>query len=275
MMTPITLILDRNFRGVGRVKLRTGTTLPAVRKKMNGMLDDVLNQGRLDVLRALRDRKIWLMELLDLWQRKALDQVPTGETAQLLAPAMKRWIAAAQVSESHRRSLRVSLRTFQREKANALVADLPMLLDRLRETRRVAHPRSFNLCRSAASAFVRATLKRSHPLYLAVLAVEGVSNAPQNQHHPLTVGRNAAVFPESRHGRAGRHRVDVSDDGHGRRQAMGRVVGPRGPRTHRWHQKGRQDQGCTFGVHAGGAHNAATNVREATRRQNEWPGTPL
>lgn len=194
-MTPITLIIDRTFKGVGRIKLRTGTTLPAVRRKLNRMLDVLANEGRVDLLRAVRDRQITLMQLHDAYQRKALDQLPTGATSQPLISAMRTWIESLGVSVKHGISLEMSCRYLERQRANAAIADLPMVLDELRRTLGRSHPRSFNIARSAASAFVRQTFKRSHPLYQHVLAVELVPVKSTQRRHPLTVVEMRTLFP--------------------------------------------------------------------------------
>ncbi len=98
---------------------------------------------------------------------------------QPLAVAMRAWIASLLVprdaSKKHVESLETSCRYFERAEKKAMVADLPRLLETLRLSLGAKHPRSFNLTRAAALAFVRSTLKRSHPLYLAVVAVEPVA----------------------------------------------------------------------------------------------------
>jgi integrase len=198
-MTPTTLIIDRSFRGVGRVKKATGTTDPRVRRKMNRMLDDLADQGRLDLLRALRDGELTLMELHDAYQRRALDALPLGPIARPLPKTMQSWIDGLRVpddvSAKHKDSLTVSRRYLEREDAKATVADLPRVVEALRDTLGAKHPRSFNLVRSAALAFVRATLKRSHPLWLAVAAVEPRKVKASKRRTPLALKQLAGFFP--------------------------------------------------------------------------------
>jgi len=175
-MTPVTLIVDREFPGVGRIKKASGTTIPAVRRKINRMLTEFYETGRLDLLRDIRDGRLTLMEALDAHQRRALDSLATGATAQQLQKAMQRWIdkqePGVDYSEKHIESLATSLGYLLGVRKDAKVNDLPELLESLRDTLGKSHPRSFNLARSNASAFVRATLKRKHPLWLAINAVE-------------------------------------------------------------------------------------------------------
>lgn len=192
-MTP-TLIIDRTFKGVGRIKIRTGTRLPAVRRKFSRMLTALADEGRVDMLRALRDGRIHIMQLHDAYQRKALDQLPSAETSRPLAPAMRDWIALFGETK-HAASLETSLGYLESARPNALISDLPHLLLTLRVTLGQSHPRSFNMLRSAASGFIRQTLTRSHSLYPQVLAVELVPVKKTRRHRPLTVAEMRAWFP--------------------------------------------------------------------------------
>src|SRR6185437_7654606 len=192
-VTP-TLIIDRTFKGVGRIKIRTGTRLPAVRRKFSRMLTALADEGRVDMLRALRDGRIHIMQLHDAYQRKALDQLPSAETSRPLAPAMRDWIALFGETK-HAASLETSLGYLESARPNALISDLPHLLLTLRVTLGQSHPRSFNMLRSAASGFIRQTLTRSHSLYPQVLAVERVPVKKTRRHRPLTVAEMRAWFP--------------------------------------------------------------------------------
>ena len=181
------------------MKKATGTLRPDVARRINRMLTALYEDGRLDILRAIRDGKLTLLEVHAAYQRKELDKLPTAETVKPLAVAMEEWIKGLRVPEDvsakHKGSLETSRRYLKRENEKALVADLPALLETLRDTLGKPHPRSFNLCRAAALAFVRATLKRSHPLWLAVAAVEPRKLPPKRQHAPLSPEQMRNLFP--------------------------------------------------------------------------------
>lgn len=202
-MTPETLVIDRTFRSVGRIKKASGTTIPAVRRKLSRMLTALSDEGRVDLLRAIRDGYLTLMEVHDAYQRKALDRLPTAATVKPLAVAMETWIASLRVpddcSAKHAESLETSRRYFKKVAPKAITDDLPRVLEQLRDTLGKTHPRSFNLARTAGLAFVRATLKRSHPLWLAVAAVEPRKVMAKRAPQPLDVIvlRNLFPAPES------------------------------------------------------------------------------
>ena len=174
-MTPDSLPIDRRFPGVGRIHRASGTLNPAVRRKINRALDRLYDNGRLDVLRAVRDGHVTPMQAYDAVRLESVHALPVGETMPLLDTAMAQWIdrAAAEYSDKHVNNLHTARRYFAKHDATAQVADLARVLEELRTSALgTKHPRSFNLARAAALAFVRATLKKSHPLWIAVSAVE-------------------------------------------------------------------------------------------------------
>lgn len=198
-MSPETLRIDRRFKGVGRIALATGTTNPKIKEKYERMLAVLCDDGRLDILRAIRDRKFTLAEAYLAYQQRRLDTLPTDSTAAPLAVSMGGWIdglqAPGDVSPKHKRSLQQSLTYLLRGRPEIRVADLPETLERLRGTLGAKHPRSFNLARSAALAFARATLKRSHPLWRAVAAVEPRKVPKTTKRHPLSPEQMRNWFP--------------------------------------------------------------------------------
>jgi len=198
-MTPDTLVIDLVFKGVGRINRRSGTMDPKVVKRIKAAARTVYRDGRLDVLRAIRDRHVTWLEFYEAYQHHTLDTLPIGATVAKLETTMRDWIdASTHYSEKHITSLGTSLGyllTADRTAKDATIADLPRLLDVLRETKGKKHPRSFNLVRSAALAFTRSLLKRNHPVYQACAAVEVVKVKKGAPRHPITLERMDELFP--------------------------------------------------------------------------------
>jgi hypothetical protein len=196
-MTPETPRIDRRFKGVGRINLASGTTNPQMKRKIERMLTALFEDGRLDILRAIRDRHVTFLQVYDAYRRHALAELPIGDTMPLLVTAMEKWTEGARTeySAKHIGNLETARRLFEKHDATARVADLPRLLDELRVTFGSTHARSFNLARSAAGAFVRATLKKSHPLWLACSAVEPRKEEKRPLGKPLSVADMQARFP--------------------------------------------------------------------------------
>jgi len=186
------LILDVRIRGVGRIKRASGTHDPAVLRRMTRDLHDVASDGRLDVVRAVRDGTVSLTELRDAVRRKAVDRLALGAAARPLVPTWTAWVDKKDCSTAHRRSLMQSLRHLKARESTT-VSDVATLLDGARE-RLAKHPQSFRLARAAAQAFVKATCKRSHPLYADVSAVEPLKIRAQRHKHPATVSELHAII---------------------------------------------------------------------------------
>jgi integrase len=173
-MMPRTLQIDLRFKGVGRINLASGTTDPKVLRKIKRALRDLQDDGRLDVLRAIRDGHVTILEVYNACRQRTLHELPIGDTLPQLATAMQTWITGAkqEYSANHLVNLETARRYFKELEPTARVADLPRLLKLLREQLGAKHPRSFNLARGSATSFIRHTLGRAHPVYLACAAVE-------------------------------------------------------------------------------------------------------
>lgn len=202
MMTPVSLVLDRVFDGVGRIKKATGTTSRRVYDRISDMCT-ALHSGeapRLDILRALRDGEVTLLQVYDAYRRNALHTLPLGLTGQLLSTALDDWFETIQIpidySMEHVRSLKTSRGYFTKARPKARVIDLPELLEELRDTLGAEYPRSFNLARAGAMAFVRAKLKRNHPLWLAIAAVELRKVEKKPPRAKLSPEQALALFPD-------------------------------------------------------------------------------
>ena len=198
-MVPTTLVIDRRYRGVGRIKKATGTKVPAVKRKLERMLEALYGDGRLDLLRLIRDGKLSLMEVHDAYQRRALNLLPTGQTVSPLVETMRAWVDGLRIptdySKHHVVTMGTSVRYLEKAKPTALLSDLPAVLEQLRDSLGKKHPRSFNLLRSHCMAFVRATLKKSNPLWLACSAVEPRKIAKAAPRHPLNPVEMRNWFP--------------------------------------------------------------------------------
>lgn len=199
MMVPTTLMIDRRYRGVGRIHRASGTKIPAVKRKIERMLEALHGDGRLDILRALRDGSLSFLQVLDAYQRKTLAQLPVGPTVAPLHASMEAWVDSLVIprdaSADHVRTMRTTLAYLEAAAPSAAIADAPAVLERLRDTIGKDRPRSFNLARSHVMAFVRATLKRSHPVWLQVSAVEMRKVPKSEKRRPLTIEQFRNWFP--------------------------------------------------------------------------------
>lgn len=195
-MTPQTLLIDRRFKGVGRIKRASGTTDPKVRRNYSRMLDALTDQGRVDLLRAIRDGTLSFAECHDAFRRHALHDLVTGDIAKPLTPAWNKWLDEyrADYSAKHVISLGQSLKYLSSAGARR-VADLPDALRELRGTLGGTHARSYNVTRAGALAFIRSTLTKAHPLWLQCSAVEMRKVTPKRKGVHLTPDQARNFFP--------------------------------------------------------------------------------
>lgn len=185
---------DRRFRHVGRIKRAWGTSHKPTIKAMEQMLDGLFQRGRLDILRWLQDKTYTPLEVYDAWRVNDLERLPTAATLAPLKETFEKWVSKKECSASHRLSLSQSLRhLLKASRSNPSVGDLPSVLSVVREKMQGKHPRSFNLARAAAQAFVKSTLKRSHPIYAAIGDIDPLPIVAQRGKHPATPTELAAI----------------------------------------------------------------------------------
>lgn len=194
-----TIVIDRSFRGIGRICRAAGTSNPVLVAKYDRMLSAFKDDGRVDLLRAIRDGVLTFAEAYDAYRRGALHELATADAAKLLVPAYRTWVKSLNVpddcSASHKASLATSGDYLERVRSRARIGDLVSVLGKLRLTLGSQHPRSFNLVRSHCSAFVRDTLTKAHPLYAQVVAVQVRPVKRKRKGRPLGPTQLRNYFP--------------------------------------------------------------------------------
>lgn len=184
-----TFVLDRWFGPVGRICRASGTRDRDVFRRINLVLTEIYEMGRLDLLRALRDQVLHPLELYNAFRQGQLDHLPTAEDLKPFAAALETWLPRLDVAKSTRARYEVELTKLVAGRPKATVADLPKLLAEHREhCQRVSQRRTFNMARAAAQAFTRDVLGREHRLWRAVTAVGRLRESPRKG-NPLSVAR--------------------------------------------------------------------------------------
>ncbi len=182
-----TPILDRQFRGVGRLKRASGTSDPQLFRLLDAMLTTLYKQGRIDILQALAVGALTPLQVWDRYRLGEIDRLPSADTMLPLDPAVWEWIRTKKCSTHHRAGLTYAFRALLRgAKKNATVADLPALLRNLR--RKTDTPRMFNRIRSAAQAYISEHIGQSHWLYGQVREIKSLE-VDRQEGRPLTVAR--------------------------------------------------------------------------------------
>lgn len=196
-----TLLLDRVFKGVGRVRRASGTNDPRMFRLMDAMLGTLKQAGRVDILQAIRSGALTPLEVWSRFRVSDLDSLPTAETMKPLKVALEAWLEDADTGPDNRASRRYAVRALLKHApSDATVADLPGALQKFGKSSAKDHPTMFNRSRAAALAFVRDEMGRSHPIYGRIRDLRPKKEA-KRPGHPLTVeGMQALAVKLAPHG---------------------------------------------------------------------------
>ena len=165
-------------RGAGRLYL--DVILPTVgrikRAVNHGERDDVAAMLRALAIQAQREPKRWellwaikdgrraIADVFALYQAGRLDELPALEPAGNLEAAVEAWAKGFAASDRHRESVKDSLEALRAQlQRRATIGDVPRLVVQYRAAC-CDKPRTFNLARAAALAFIRDTLGVRHSL---------------------------------------------------------------------------------------------------------------
>jgi integrase len=172
--------LDRMFPGIGRLAIATGATTKAGYRNVSACLDRLLERGRLDVLRALKEQRVTVPELLDADRTDRLDTLlasltPAPENAELW-PAIAEWLGPEKQRGATVKRYGVSMKKLERFGVLAPDATVVALreVDWKELTKRWTGPgcsgSDWNQMRRAVSRFLTVQLDDVyHPLRRAVM----------------------------------------------------------------------------------------------------------
>jgi integrase len=199
-----TLVLKGTFAGV-HIERASGTNDAKRLRDLRAMCRTLADGGRLDVLaelakpRGLKPLEVWAHYRAGDWSR-----IPTVAHLQPFKTTFEAWQKQVP-GERHRSDLELAGEQLTAAIAQpATVAQLPDAVTALRlKYERAGAGRQFNKLRDAASAFIRQTLTRQHPLYLAIRAIEPLVVTRKYGRHPQDPAA-ARVIAETLGGEAGR-----------------------------------------------------------------------
>lgn len=188
-----TLVIDKIIKGVGRIRLASGTKDKRVFKLVVAMFDGLRDQGRLDLITAIRTRKLTPLQVYSAYRLGELERLPTVDQLIPLVPALATFAEEYECSDKHRQSLWTTQRYI--EKHVATDATVPVLPDVVRTLRVELKdtPRMFNVVRSVAMAFARSTFGKGSKLWLAIAQTEPLKVTPSRVKHPASVAELLSI----------------------------------------------------------------------------------
>lgn len=169
------LRIDRRFKGVGRIAIASRTRNRQRFRAYNSMLDELFEDGRLDILRAIRDRRITIQQA---YEAKRTNRLPYLASALVLHEglwtAVEQWLPKSARASSSRARYGVSFRALRKSGGlsdQSSVSDLRRVdWFALQETWG-AGPADWNRMRAAVSRFLTMTLEdKYHPVRREIMA---------------------------------------------------------------------------------------------------------
>lgn len=184
-----TLLIQRRYRGVSRINLRSGTRNKTIRNRILATMDSLYERGRLDLLQDVSDGIITPMQLYNAQQQGNIKSLPSAAEIKPLVPHLFDWLDSYEkIVDTTRRGYRDRFTQLVKLGKDSSVADLPGLLERMRaQHKKLERYRSFNQARSAVQAYLRSTLGRQNPVYIAVANIEPLDSTPKRKGNPLSV----------------------------------------------------------------------------------------
>lgn len=186
-------ILDRRFGGVGRLRGPSGTTDERTFERVDKMLTELYERGRLDLLKAVKQyfttrgrAGLAPMVVFHAYTTEGLNSLPSVEGMAPLVDSMRDWIDVHDVSEQHRKTMRSCVvHVAKAGHARSPISELPDIVSLLRLAMR-DKPRMFNIVRSTAMAFVRAKFKKHHVLWNEIAGIDPLAVKNKRPHFPKT-----------------------------------------------------------------------------------------
>jgi integrase len=166
--------VDRWFPGVGRINLVSGATTRPEHKKRDGLLTELFDTGRLELLRAIKTRQLTINEVFSAQRAGRMGFVATDVALQRpLWDALDAWLPTSGRAPATRRRADISVRTFRRAHvlgSGALVRDLATVNWRAVYNSWPTGPANWNRMRAMVSLFLSMNLGKQHVFRLEVMA---------------------------------------------------------------------------------------------------------
>lgn len=166
------LSIDVLVPDVGRIQKRIGTDSVKRRDDYLAMIRALQRDGRLEILRNLREGIVSFALVYEAWNSGKLNTLPSAETLLPLHETWDAWVrdletapVKGRLSKEHIRAHKYGLlRLLKVMRAHPSLTELPDALETLKKSYRQM-PGTYNKTLNSARAFLRDTLKKRHPLY--------------------------------------------------------------------------------------------------------------
>lgn len=180
-----TLVIDRRIRGVGRLKLASGTTHKPTFRRLNEMLDGLVSRGRIDIVRALKQHQLTPLQVYAAYRVNELDTLPTADMLVPLREAFETFVTDA--GKTHHAA---NMKSAAKHIVGAAGKDATVgaLVDAVRTLRAEMKPtpRMFNVVKATAQAFARERYGRASKVWLELAGIPQLKVRQRVVKHPAT-----------------------------------------------------------------------------------------
>lgn len=170
-----TFVIDRRYKGIGRIRRASGTKDRKTLKRILGMLTEIQNQGKRSILCEIRDGVVSPMEVYGYWTNDQLKHLPSALTLKRVIPTIPDWIDSSSFDAvaTTKRNYKSEISRFCKVVENDItIHDLPNALKRYKtHCIETTHHRTFNGCRKVLLSYINKELGRDHTLYGKVSAI--------------------------------------------------------------------------------------------------------
>lgn len=181
-----TLLLDRVFPGIGRIRRAAGTTDRRIFNAINRMLDECYAAGLTGPLEAMRDGVLKPLIAYAAWKANGVAAIPDASALRPLKEVWAEWVRKTPNASTKAQRRYVWSRLSAVLLEDATLVALPGAIRKLREDLAEQAP-WFNRIQAATLAFLRDTLGKRHAAYLGVADVPGLTEVKVRRPAPTPV----------------------------------------------------------------------------------------
>lgn len=189
-----TFVIDRRFKGVGRIRKSSGTSDRRTFDQINFCLTELWNTGRLDILIRLRDSIVAPLAVYDAFRHHQLDSLRSPDDIPHLLPGgdvekspVIAWVTSYQMADTTRTAYNACLRLLLKyANATCTIGDLPRLLRKMRADY-ADRPRTFNQTRSVLQAYANKTQEKHSVLWNEIRKVPTLTYKVAREGNPLGI----------------------------------------------------------------------------------------
>jgi hypothetical protein len=192
--------IDKQFKGVGRIALASGTNKVSVFNVINSMLDDMYDRGRLDDLKAIQSRHVTPMQAYNTWKSGKLVGVASVAHVTPLKETLTEYLENKKCAPDTLRGYQNCLnQLLKKAKPTATIADLPHVLETYkRHCEKNEITKSFNQTRAMLLGYLKKSFKPSSEIYREVLSIEVIPYTRIRKPNPQTVEQITAMCAKLR-----------------------------------------------------------------------------